>query len=448
MAYAARDGTTANDGEGKNSPYTGALLRHLETPGLELEFLFRNVRDDVLSATNGVQQPFLYGSLSRDEIYLNPAAQSDIATSVAAADPEAETAQAATITWTFVQATSDADTLRRFVRKFPDSSQVGLAKQRIALLETAPQSDAPPVGAFSLASDQSVAVSLDEEAARISRPFRRTTPAVALAWNVVRESKDVDVVRRFADHFPSARRRAVAVARMDQFIFTPYRRTAEATCPAQPLVTRDALLEVTHDDDVLRCFRLDDVNAPACRNARERYPRISRFTYDYRFRFSLCEALGDTCGGRREFLTSGVSLQSKALFNPQNTDAANRSIPSAPGGGFSFDPPPPPSTRPRLRLRRVPRQEVERAARRPRTVLSLRFIFGRRNIRNGVGGSYLKTKLNGLTSVRGSVSSPGAPTIGARHRAIRLPSTPTVKLNAVTPTVKINTQLRPSGLRR
>ena len=38
VAFAARDGTTAADGEGRNSPFTTALLRHLETPGLEINF--------------------------------------------------------------------------------------------------------------------------------------------------------------------------------------------------------------------------------------------------------------------------------------------------------------------------------------------------------------------------------------------------------------------------
>src|SRR5215469_3290383 len=69
VAYAARDGTVAADGAGRNSPYTAALLKHIETAGLEVDFLFRNVRDDVMAATNNEQQPFVYGSLSSDEIY-------------------------------------------------------------------------------------------------------------------------------------------------------------------------------------------------------------------------------------------------------------------------------------------------------------------------------------------------------------------------------------------
>jgi len=70
VAYAARDGTTALDGDGRNSPFTTALLHNIEAPGVEVTFMFRNVRDDVMEATSNEQQPFVYGSLSRRAIYL------------------------------------------------------------------------------------------------------------------------------------------------------------------------------------------------------------------------------------------------------------------------------------------------------------------------------------------------------------------------------------------
>jgi hypothetical protein len=70
VAYAARDGTTALDGDTRNSPFAAALLRNIETPGVEVTFMFRNVRDDVMEATRNEQQPFVYGSLSRKAIYL------------------------------------------------------------------------------------------------------------------------------------------------------------------------------------------------------------------------------------------------------------------------------------------------------------------------------------------------------------------------------------------
>jgi hypothetical protein len=70
VAFAAKHGTTASDGKGRNSPFTAALLRHIETAGLEVEILFRHVRDDVLRSTQNQQEPFKYGSLSSRLVYL------------------------------------------------------------------------------------------------------------------------------------------------------------------------------------------------------------------------------------------------------------------------------------------------------------------------------------------------------------------------------------------
>jgi len=74
IAFAAAPGTEAEDGAGKHSPFTAALLKHIQTPGLEVRFLFAEVRDDVLASTSRQQQPHVYGSLGRERIYLRPAA--------------------------------------------------------------------------------------------------------------------------------------------------------------------------------------------------------------------------------------------------------------------------------------------------------------------------------------------------------------------------------------
>ena len=71
VAYAARDGTTALDGEttSANSPYADALARHMGEPGLEISLLFRKVRDDVLVKTGKQQEPYTYGSLPAQPFY-------------------------------------------------------------------------------------------------------------------------------------------------------------------------------------------------------------------------------------------------------------------------------------------------------------------------------------------------------------------------------------------
>src|SRR5262245_43011572 len=53
-------------------PSLPALATTLQEPGLEVGKLFRKVRDRVLLATNGRQEPFTYGSLSADDYYFVP----------------------------------------------------------------------------------------------------------------------------------------------------------------------------------------------------------------------------------------------------------------------------------------------------------------------------------------------------------------------------------------
>ena len=83
VAYAAAAGTTAADGTGRNSPYTSALLAHLDEP-LEILTLFRRVRARVLEATNGEQRPHEYQSLLREH-YLSGAPAVEAVTVEAAA---------------------------------------------------------------------------------------------------------------------------------------------------------------------------------------------------------------------------------------------------------------------------------------------------------------------------------------------------------------------------
>jgi uncharacterized caspase-like protein len=69
VAYAAKHGQVALDGAGQNSPFVTALARRLGTPNLEINKLFRLVRDDVLAATGRRQEPFVYGSLPGEDFF-------------------------------------------------------------------------------------------------------------------------------------------------------------------------------------------------------------------------------------------------------------------------------------------------------------------------------------------------------------------------------------------
>jgi uncharacterized caspase-like protein len=61
--FAAKEGQLALDGDGSDSPFAVAVIQRLATPGVEINKLFRLVRDDVTEATAGRQEPYVYGSL-------------------------------------------------------------------------------------------------------------------------------------------------------------------------------------------------------------------------------------------------------------------------------------------------------------------------------------------------------------------------------------------------
>ena len=64
IVYATEPGKVALDGTGRNSPFTGALLRHIDTEGASISDVMIAVRNDVLSETSGKQRPFESASLT------------------------------------------------------------------------------------------------------------------------------------------------------------------------------------------------------------------------------------------------------------------------------------------------------------------------------------------------------------------------------------------------
>jgi uncharacterized caspase-like protein len=92
IAYSAKAGFTAQDGDGANSPFTIALSKHLTTPGLDVRRAFGFVRDDVLKSTGNKQEPFVYGSLGGEDVPLVPVKAAPVAAAAPAtvSNPQAD----------------------------------------------------------------------------------------------------------------------------------------------------------------------------------------------------------------------------------------------------------------------------------------------------------------------------------------------------------------------
>ncbi|MEQ8898551.1 MAG: caspase family protein [Roseovarius sp.] len=69
IAYSTEPGNVASDGAGRNSPFTEALLRHIDRPGENIHAIMRRVRADVMEASNNRQIPWENSALI-DEVYL------------------------------------------------------------------------------------------------------------------------------------------------------------------------------------------------------------------------------------------------------------------------------------------------------------------------------------------------------------------------------------------
>lgn len=71
VAYATEEDAIADDGLGQHSPYTSALLQHIDNPETDVRLMFGQVRDTVIANTNGSQRPYVYGSIGGSQYFLN-----------------------------------------------------------------------------------------------------------------------------------------------------------------------------------------------------------------------------------------------------------------------------------------------------------------------------------------------------------------------------------------
>jgi hypothetical protein len=130
VAYATQAGRTAEDGNGRNSPYTAAFLRNVEAKE-EIGTIFRRISADVYQTTRQAQLPELSLSLI-GEFYLNGKLQVTVApaTPPAPVDPCA----AAESHWKSVEAIATFEAYQDHLDRFPNCTFAGLAKARITSL--------------------------------------------------------------------------------------------------------------------------------------------------------------------------------------------------------------------------------------------------------------------------------------------------------------------------
>jgi uncharacterized caspase-like protein len=132
IAFASKAGSTASDGDSKNSPFTAALVTHIAKPGLDLRKAFGFVRDDVLKNTSNRQEPYVYGSLGGDDVPLVPAKP-------VASGPQADPQSAVRRDYELALQLGTRDGWEAFLRTYSEGFYTDLAKgqlKKIAAEET------------------------------------------------------------------------------------------------------------------------------------------------------------------------------------------------------------------------------------------------------------------------------------------------------------------------
>jgi len=140
ISYATRDGDVASDGYDKNSPYTKALLKYLEQPGLEIHQLLRNVRNEVRLQTNGKQTPWEYGSLLNEFYFLAP-----VKIEVQSPDENSQKLQSEVVYWQTIMNETNPAVFELYLKKFPSGVYADLARLKIEALTKTEKTMSPPV---------------------------------------------------------------------------------------------------------------------------------------------------------------------------------------------------------------------------------------------------------------------------------------------------------------
>jgi hypothetical protein len=173
IAFAAEPGRPSYDGTGRNSYFTGALLKHMTAPGVDIRIMMSDVRSTVIEETAGRQIPWenssLIGSFS-----VSPLTDARDSTRT---DDEAERAA-----WETIMQSSRAENFVDFLEAFPNGvfASTARAQLRRFLLENSTSKVSP--GIVILPAADEVVVRVPETAQAGSRrkaPIAASPPSKA-----------------------------------------------------------------------------------------------------------------------------------------------------------------------------------------------------------------------------------------------------------------------------
>ncbi len=152
IAFATQPDNVALDGEGRNSPFTKALLRHIATPNVEISAMMTDVRREVFEATQERQLPWTNSSLL-GSFFFNPTPVEPSPEEKARAERLAKLAAEADA-YEAVKNSKDIAAFEAFLREHGDSNYAPLARLAIQRLTPAPEPEPAPAAPVPAAQAQ------------------------------------------------------------------------------------------------------------------------------------------------------------------------------------------------------------------------------------------------------------------------------------------------------
>jgi uncharacterized caspase-like protein len=134
IAYAAKAGSTSEEGDGEHSPFTAALLGNIAVPGLDIRLAMGRVRDQVRKSTAGRQEPFVYGSLGGYTLALVQGPERD---------PPSGNSNEARADFELVEKIGTRRALEVFLKTYPSGLYADLARAKLEKLGPAPPTVPP-----------------------------------------------------------------------------------------------------------------------------------------------------------------------------------------------------------------------------------------------------------------------------------------------------------------
>ena len=177
ISFSTAPGTVALDGDGRNSPYAQALVKHIGDRRKDLNAILIAVRNEVQEMTSNKQMPWDHSSLTAPFYFVQPDADASLD------DAEREL-------WASVKNSTNPEDWKRYLEKYPNGFYAVLAQAKIVSAEQEKR-----YGEIKQAAEH-----LEQNLQQIRE--LRNANVEPLFWSSVKDSTNPEVLKTYLERYP------------------------------------------------------------------------------------------------------------------------------------------------------------------------------------------------------------------------------------------------------